>query len=68
MHRFWDDDGYPRRLPSQQKIIHILGTFGAPVSVDLTEVDLAEGSEHWDTNDAYVKVNCDATSFITDIG
>ena len=47
---------------SQQKIVHILGTFGASVSVDLID-----GSEHCATDDAYVKVNCDDTSFITNI-
>ena len=41
----------------------VLGTFGAPGSVELTN-----SSEHWATDDAYVKVNCDATSFITDVG
>ena len=48
---------------SQQIIVHVLGTFGAAGSVDLTN-----NSEHWATNNAYVKVNCDATSFITDVG
>ena len=48
---------------SQQKIVHVVGIFGALVSVDLTN-----GSEHWATYDAYVKVNCDATSFIINIG
>ena len=48
---------------SQQKFVHVLGTFGA-----LGLVDLTDSSEHWATNDAYVKVNCDAVSFITDVG
>ena len=48
---------------SQQKIVHVLGTYGATRSVDLTD-----SSEHWTTDDAYVKVNCDTTSFITDVG
>ena len=48
---------------SQQIIVHVLGTFGAPGSVDLTD-----SSEHWATDDAYVKVNCETTSFITDVG
>ena len=39
-----------------------MGTFGAPRSVDLTD-----NSEHWATDDAYVKVNCVTTSFITDV-
>ena len=48
---------------SQQIIFYVLGTFGAPGSVGLTE-----NSEHWVTDDAYVKVNCDTTSFIIDVG
>ena len=39
------------------------GTFGAPVPVDLTD-----GSEHWATDDAYVKVNYDTTSFTSHVG
>ena len=47
---------------SQRKIVHILGTFGAPVSDDLIDC-----TEHWATNSAYMKANCDATSFIIDL-
>ena len=47
----------------QQKIIHILGVLIAPISVDISD-----SSERWVTNDTYVKVNCDATSFISEIG
>ena len=48
---------------SQQIIVHVLETFSAPGSVDLTD-----SSEHWATDDAYVKVNCKTTSFISDVG
>ena len=48
---------------SQQKIVHILGAFVAPILVDVTD-----SSEHWATDGAYVKVNCDATSFTADVG
>ena len=48
---------------SQQIIVHVLGTFDTPGSVDLTD-----SSEHWATNDTYVNVNRDTTGFITDVG
>ena len=48
---------------SQLKIVHVLRTFDTPRSVDLNDC-----SEHWVTDNAYVKVNCDAISFKTDVG
>ena len=48
---------------SQQKFVHLLGVFVAPISVNITD-----SSERWATDEAYVKVNCDATSFIGDVG
>ena len=47
---------------SQQNFVHILGVLVAPISV------ITDSSERWATDDAYVKVNCDATSFIGDVG
>ena len=37
--------------------------FITPLSVDVTD-----SSEHWATDDAFVKVNCDATCFRTGVG
>ena len=34
----------------------------------LISVYETDTSEHWATHDAYVKVNCDATMFTTDVG
>ena len=48
---------------SQQKFVHILGVLVAPISVDTTD-----SSERWAANDVYVKVNCDAISFIGYVG
>ena len=47
----------------QKIIVHVLGTFDALGSVDLTN-----NSEHWAIYDTHVKVNCDATNFISDVG
>ena len=49
---------------SRQKIVHVLRPFVDPISVDVTD-----NSQHWTTDvAAYVKVNCDATMFTTDVG
>ena len=49
---------------SRHKIVHVLGSFVDPISVDVTD-----NSEHWATDAAaYVKVNHDATMFTTDLG
>ena len=47
----------------QQKFVHILRVFIAPISVDVSD-----SSERWVTNDMYVKVNSDAISFRGDVG
>ena len=39
-----------------------MGVFVTPISVDITD-----GSEHWVTDGTYVKVNCDAASFMIDV-
>ena len=49
---------------SRHNIVHVLGSFFDPISVDVTD-----NSEHWATDAAaYVKVDCDATMFTTDVG
>ena len=48
---------------SQHKIVHVLGSFVDPISINVID-----NSEHWVTDDAYLKVNCDNTSFVTDVG
>ena len=49
---------------SRHKIVHVLGSF-----VDLISVDVTDNSEHCATDVvAYVKVNCDAIMFTTDVG
>ena len=49
---------------SRHKIVHLLGSFVDPISVDVTD-----NSEHWATDAAaYVKVNCDATMLKTNVG
>lgn len=52
-----------RALLSRHNIVHVLGSFFDPISVDVTD-----NSEHWATDVAtYVKV-CNATMFTTDVG
>ena len=49
---------------SRHKIVHILWSF-----VDAISVDVTDNSEHWVIDAAaYVKVDCDATMFTTDVG
>ena len=40
-----------------------MGAVFAPISFDITD-----SSEHSTTDGAYVKVNCDVTRFISDVG
>ena len=62
-HRFRTVVGIARVHLSQQKFVHSLRAFGPPISIDITG-----SSERRLTNDAYAKVNCDAASFIGDVG
>ena len=49
---------------SRHNIVHVLGSFFDPISVDATD-----NSEHWATDAAaYVKVDCDATMFTNGVG
>ena len=47
---------------SQQEFVHILGTFVTPISVHIIN-----SSERCATDDTYMKVDCDDTSFIDDV-
>ena len=60
---------------SQSKFVHIIGDPTCGMSIaGIRQVD-SWGAvspigvpEHWATDGAYVKVNCDATSFLVDVG
>ena len=61
-HQIWEGGEYRIKAHlSQQTIVHVLEVFLTPIS------DVTDRSEHWATDGSYVKVNCDAASFIIDV-
>lgn len=48
---------------SQHKYIHILGIFFTPILVDVVD-----SSEYWGTDDTYMNVSCNVTSFTIGVG
>ena len=51
-----------RAYLSRHKIVHILGSFVDPISIDVTD-----NFEYQAIDAAYMNVDCDATMFTTDV-